>query len=95
MENRDQQQNAGGHGNGRRAGKRREAQQQPGDGGGDKGGDAEVDLRMHGAMGQHRRMYMATVLAQKLTSAPSQPPLFSLQKQAQERPTISTSSQRG
>lgn len=41
------------------------------------------------------RMYMATVLAQKLTSAPSQPPLFSLQKQAQERPTISTSSQRG
>ena len=41
------------------------------------------------------RMYMATVLAQKLTSAPSQPPLFSLQKQAQESPTMMTSSQRG
>jgi hypothetical protein len=32
------------------------------------------------------RIYMAIVLAQKVTSAPSQPPLLSLQKQAQESP---------
>ncbi|ADF60335.1 hypothetical protein ECL_00771 [Enterobacter cloacae subsp. cloacae ATCC 13047] len=38
---------------------------------------------------------MAMLLAQKVTNAPSQPPLLSLQKQAHDNPTINTTSQRG